>query len=627
MLDLSRVTRVHRVAESTRTPASGGAAGWQSCGSCVPGYAASAGFGHGTGRKLVLAASFCLLASAAAFAGKADLGLGEVPAKSTDLSLRQDGVLNAGALAHYTTALQLEAAGRPKAALEHYLAIVRGFPVNPELLEHTSALLLQYEGRDAAIKLLEEAVAKTQDSPQALIQLARFASTYPPEDPAKKDNRADAAILEALKKFPRHAEVYDAAVMHHLTGGRRDEAVRLLEGAAALPVTDARFWLDLAVAAERVWPLGQIEFRPQHLAKVLPFFETALKHTSDADREAVQLEVAQHYLLINELTRARELCEKLSSGPGNLQARKMLFRLYEAEGEKDKMLGTLEQIVQQQPQDTEYRRLIAREYEQREQMDKAAPHLEAAIQQGGELEDYLKLALYQMQAGRSEPVIHLCERALRLFPEQPRVHYFLAFAYLRTRQPAKAVPRFEEAEKLSANVNEQLLNASFYEQYGAVLEQVGRLDDAALKWEKAIALSSPEDPKAAANIMNSLAYMWVEQGKNLAKAEELLTKANELSPDTPAYIDSLGWMHFKKGDYARALKELQRAESLMEPIAPEDAEILEHIAHAHRELGQHKQAIDYLERAAALKSPVQRMRERIEQTLRQWKGAGDTKTK
>jgi tetratricopeptide (TPR) repeat protein len=86
-------------------------------------------------------------------------------------------------------------------------------------------------------------------------------------------------------------------------------------------------------------------------------------------------------------------------------------------------------------------------------------------------------------------------------------------------------------------------------------------------------------------------------------------------------------MHFKKGDYSRALTELKRAESLMEPIAPEDAEILEHIAHAHRELGQHKQAIDYLERAAALKSPVQRMRDRIEQTLRQWKGAGDTKTK
>ena len=207
------------------------------------------------------------------------------------------------------------------------------------------------------------------------------------------------------------------------------------------------------------------------------------------------------------------------------------------------------------------------------------------------------------------------------------MHYFLAFAYMRTRQPAKAVARFEEAEKLSANVNEQLLNASFYEQFGAVLEQVGRLDDAALKWEKAIALSSPEDPKAAANIMNSLAYMWVEQGKNLAKAEELLAKANELSPDTPAYIDSLGWMYFKKGDFKRALTELKRAESLMEPIAPEDAEILEHIAHAHRQLGQHKQAIDYLERAAALKSPVQRMRERIEQTLRQWKGAGDTKTK
>jgi class 3 adenylate cyclase len=127
------------------------------------------------------------------------------------------------------------------------------------------------------------------------------------------------------------------------------------------------------------------------------------------------------------------------------------------------------------------------------------------------------------------------------------VHYFLAFAYLRTRQPAKAVPRFEEAEKLSANVNEQLLNASFYEQYGAVLEQVGRLDDAALKWEKAIALSSPEDPKAAANIMNSLAYMWVEQGKNLAKAEELLRPGATRHQLTVFFSDIAGFTTVTEG--------------------------------------------------------------------------------
>ena len=110
--------------------------------------------------------------------------------------------------------------------------------------------------------------------------------------------------------------------------------------------------------------------------------------------------------------------------------------------------------------------------------------------------------------------------------------------------------------------------------------------------------------------------MWLDAGTHLDKAGELIAKANELIPDQPAYIDSLGWFHYKKGNYPGALKELQRAEALLQPISPEDAEILEHIGLTHQALGDKPKALSYLERAVALKTPDDKARKRIEDELK-----------
>ncbi|WP_395733719.1 tetratricopeptide repeat protein [Prosthecobacter sp.] len=138
--------------------------------------------------------------------------------------------------------------------------------------------------------------------------------------------------------------------------------------------------------------------------------------------------------------------------------------------------------------------------------------------------------------------------------------------------------------------------------------------------EKSITLTPREEARAAANTMNFLGYMWLDVGTHLDKAGELITKANELLPDQPAYIDSLGWFHYKKGNYPGALKELQRAEALIQPVTPEDAEILEHIGLTHQALGDKAKALNYLERAEALKTPDVKARKRIENELLKIKG-------
>ena len=558
---------------------------------------------------------------------QANMSLGVVAPKSSDLGLSSRGASNADALAHYSAALQFETAGRLRLALEHYLAVFKADPTNADLASHTASIAMQFQGREAAIEILEKAVVANPGSPEPLLNLARFSSTYPPEDLFAKDERALDAVNTALEKFPRHAAVYEAAVLLHLTQNRHADAVRVMGQAAGQSVTSPRYWLDVGLVAERVWPLGQTEFRQDHLARVTPFFETALKFVSKDNAEEITLEVARHFLMTNDVLRSQQLCEKLATEYDSLAARKLLFRMYEASQQPDKALDMLEQVVKQAPEDVEHQRLLARVFESRKESEKAIPHLQAAIQHGGgEIGDYVMLGWQFWQTRELEQMVRVGERTVRLFPDHPLVHYQLAIGYRGRDQFAKSVAHFAEAEQLATDNQAEMLDHTFYYQYGIALERLERDDEAARVLQKSIQLTPPDKAEMAANTMNFLGYMWLEKNIQLDKAEELIVRANEIAPDNPAYVDSLGWLHFKKGDFRKALAELQRAAGLLPEILPEDAEILEHIGLAHEQLGDKVKAREFLERAAALKTPDPEMRKRIEETLKRMSGA-DTKTK
>jgi tetratricopeptide (TPR) repeat protein len=119
--------------------------------------------------------------------------------------------------------------------------------------------------------------------------------------------------------------------------------------------------------------------------------------------------------------------------------------------------------------------------------------------------------------------------------------------------------------------------------------------------------------------MNYLGYMWLDRGQHFDRAETLIRKANEMDPDNGAFVDSLGWLLFKQGKAAEALKELLRAEQLLRKDQPEpepgDAEIYDHIAQAYNKLGQRDKALQYWKQALDVKPEVDAIRERAESEL------------
>ena len=59
--------------------------------------------------------------------------------------------------------------------------------------------------------------------------------------------------------------------------------------------------------------------------------------------------------------------------------------------------------------------------------------------------------------------------------------------------------------------------------------------------------------------LNYLGYMLADKGKQLPEALKMIRKAVELEPMNGAYLDSLGWVYFKMGDYELAEQNLRQA--------------------------------------------------------------------
>jgi len=92
------------------------------------------------------------------------------------------------------------------------------------------------------------------------------------------------------------------------------------------------------------------------------------------------------------------------------------------------------------------------------------------------------------------------------------------------------------------------------------------------------------DPKNV-NALNALGYTLTDRTTRFQEALELLKQAIELKPDDAYIIDSMGWLQYRLGNHAEAVKYLKRALDVRN-----DAEIAAHLGEVLWVMGNHREA-------------------------------------
>ena len=75
-----------------------------------------------------------------------------------------------------------------------------------------------------------------------------------------------------------------------------------------------------------------------------------------------------------------------------------------------------------------------------------------------------------------------------------------------------------------------------------------------------------------AHALNALGFTLADQTDRYEEAYVYIKRAIEINPDDPAIIDSWGWIHYRLGEYDKAIELLRKALSRLD-----DAEIASHL--------------------------------------------------
>jgi|GEM_PF-3978620 len=123
---------------------------------------------------------------------------------------------------------------------------------------------------------------------------------------------------------------------------------------------------------------------------------------------------------------------------------------------------------------------------------------------------------------------------------------------------------------------------------GISYERLDKWPQAEADFKEALSMA-PNHP----DILNYLAYSWVDKGINLEEAKKMLLIAHSLRPISPHITDSLGWVYHKLGDNKKAALLLEKAASML----PYDSMINFHLAIVYKNSGRLMEAKYLLQRA------------------------------
>ena len=460
------------------------------------------------------------------------------------------------------------------------------------------AEFLQKTGRgEAAERTLNEATAKHPEFLAAWNMLTQLAFTQ------NNTNKASEYIAKALAREPQNRDALLNKARLKLVSRDFKNAAAELERLSNEHPRDSQIHYQLAVA----------QVASEDPLKALVSLDKAIgSNTNNLDayllRARLQISRGDWNNAISDLN------QLIRRHPGAPQAYYLLASAHRARGNLDEAIAVYKAITQNFPKDPQALQMIGAVYRQQKKvpqarqafeqalkvnpdylaaidslvdLDIAAEQHEAALARiQGYVEKYPKSPLPPLLQGKvlfqqqkNAEAEAAVKKAIELDPEFAQAHRALADFYVRSQQTDKAIAKFEAI--LEDNKKDNKKDMASLIQLGMLYESKNNYARAQQLYE-AVLKSNPNSIIA----LNNLAYILSERLGNVDRGLQYARRARDVAPYDASSADTLGWILWKKGEYAEALAALEQSAERL----PDQSEVQYHLGMAHYMVGDVAQA-------------------------------------
>jgi type IV pilus assembly protein PilF len=165
---------------------------------------------------------------------------------------------------------------------------------------------------------------------------------------------------------------------------------------------------------------------------------------------------------------------------------------------------------------------------------------------------HTELGQKYMQQGKLEIALDNLNKALAYDNDYADAHTVIAVLYERIGDQKQAEEHYRRAAQIKSKGGNELNN------YGAFLCKIGRFDEAATYFERAVADPFYKTPEVALTNAGTCLL----KGGRKDEAEATLRKALDKSPNNPEALFQLSSVLYEKGEYFKARAFMQRFESI-----------------------------------------------------------------
>lgn len=299
--------------------------------------------------------------------------------------------------------------------------------------------------------------------------------------------------------------------------------------------------------------------------------------------KTTRLQLTKECLRLGDWDRAQQLLRLiLSQDPSDAQAIELACLVMVRQGRQPEAERFLQQHLAETPGDPAILAIAPSFYFGIGQKAKALEYAlkSAGNEPPGPQRSFRLAAIYlEMDPPGTPQAIALLTPELAQYLKNPKAHLpLLTKAYEQANRSADIDAIFRQAIEWNPDQRDDL---TF--EWAMSLERQQQSDRSASLLEEVLVRS----PKHAFSA-NGIAYRLAVQNRDLDRAESLIRMALQTDANNAAYLDTLGWVLYRKGDFTQALEFLQKAVTATNGTHPV---IVGHLGDVLDRLGKNEQAM------------------------------------